>query len=74
MLNVLQMFYSSFVEDENVVKLHDHNISSNTLINVVISLFKPEGITNHSKKALFGLEGFLPYIKLLNQYLVLSLL
>ena len=48
LMNVLQMFHPSFVEDEDVKK-DDHKILAIILINVVVALVDPKDMTNHSK-------------------------
>jgi hypothetical protein len=54
---------SKYTTTKELVKFH--KISSIILMKFVGEFFKPKGMTNHSKRPFFGLEGSLPYIGLL---------
>jgi hypothetical protein len=67
LLNVLQMFFPSSIEDEDVIQIYDHKRVCEQLQDIIHhpheccrTICQPKGMTNHSK-AFFRLEGGLPY-------------
>jgi hypothetical protein len=72
LLNMLQVFLPTLVEDEDVIQI-DHNKRTSERLQDIIhhphescwGIFQAKGHGQSFKKTFFGLEGNLPYIGLL---------
>jgi hypothetical protein len=63
LLNVLQVFFPTLVEDEDVIQIYNHKgigeghkMSSINLMKVVGEFVKSKGMTNHSKRPSLDLK------------------
>jgi hypothetical protein len=79
MLNVLQVVHPGFSEDEGVIQIHRHKRIGEMPQDIFHhpheickGFFQAKGNDKPFKKALFGLEGSLPYIGLLYCDLVVA--
>jgi hypothetical protein len=79
MLNMLQMFYSNLVEDEDVIQISRHNIFGEMPQDIVHhphescwGILQAKEYDQPFKNTFFGLEGSFPYIDILYWDLVVS--
>jgi hypothetical protein len=79
LLNMLQVFHPTLVEDEDVIQIHHHKIIGERPQDIIHhphescwGICQAKGHDQPFKKTFFGLEGSLPYIGLLYWDLVVA--